>query len=94
MKSIITLSVDSEVILELRSKKLNVSKICNDFLREYLALGEGVTGKDNEEMLRKKVIMAKAKLKELEEIYRKEQESVIIEGQRYSLKDGEYVKAK
>jgi hypothetical protein len=41
MKNHITLTIDVDVILELKEKKVNVSNLVNDFLKEYVGIKEG-----------------------------------------------------
>jgi len=78
MKTQKTLSIDFEVLIELQKKNLNVSKLVNDYLKEFLNIKEDNKGKRlsqlKEEILKEesKLLEKKRITKELEEKVEKE----------------------
>jgi len=62
MKSNTTLSLDVEVIIECTKRKVNKSKLCNEFLINYLKL-EKNNNKNN--FLEEDILIAEAKLADL-----------------------------
>ena len=62
MKSNTTLSLDVEVIIECNKKKVNKSKLCNEFLKNYLKLE--IKNKNNN-FIDEDIMIAEAKLADL-----------------------------
>lgn len=65
MKGNLTLSIDVEVLSELKTRKVNISNLINNFLKEYLNIKEEI---NNEVSLDTQISILKAKIKEKEEI--------------------------
>ena len=66
MKTNITISIDSEVYLELKGKNIVISHTVNNYLRSYLNLKEEPKVKDLEK-LKKKALITESKLVKLRE---------------------------
>lgn len=80
MKTILTISVDPEVLLEIRRKNINTSGLINIFLKSYL----GIKTKDLPEhhyQLLEEIKVRKAALFEAEKaLEKKKKKTVIITG--------------
>lgn len=75
MKSTTTITVDSEVLLEIKGCGVNVSELCNQAFKDYLGQGEPQAKKllmEKMQLEQIKLAVLKTKLKETEE---KEQEA-------------------
>jgi len=66
MKSIVSMSIDYEVIVEARNRQINISKMCNNFLRDYLNMPKTDLPKDKEK-LQTKLNEARGKVLEIQQ---------------------------
>ena len=67
MKYHITLSLDAEVYLQMKSRRVNFSKIVNNFLKSYLETESFKAENLNEDQLDKEWFVTKQKLLEIEQ---------------------------
>ena len=71
MKSTTTITIDTEVLIMAREKYLNISKFCNEALKEYLNVKNNEKKDIDEEI--KKVSIQLAKLREMKEAKEKKE---------------------
>lgn len=83
MKSLITISVDTEVAIEAKGKIDNISSTVNEFLREYLQFKRENPGNTQEDLkntiLHQKAILA-AQEQQLKRLEKQNSNKVIIDG--------------
>ena len=87
MKTNMTLTIDTEVLIELRKRKINKSKVVNIYLRRFLEIADEEKQPDDLEELNTKLIKEEIKVdqikEKMEEIERKKRK--MIEHQRKRL---------
>jgi hypothetical protein len=78
MKSLTTISIDTDVIIDFRARNEKLSPLINDFLKEYLEIKNDNGDSNLEGELVRLKSMLSLKEKELKKIKEKEDKNTII----------------
>tara|TARA_R100000501_G_C2541223_1_gene59867 strand:+ start:85 stop:324 length:240 start_codon:yes stop_codon:yes gene_type:complete len=78
MKSLTTISIDTDVIIDFRARNEKLSPLINDFLKEYLEIKKDNGDSNLEGELVRLKSMLSLKEKELKKIKEKEDKNTII----------------